>query len=93
MTSSITHVSPIEGFRLRVAFANGEVRLFDLAPYLDKGVFAELRDFAHFQSVTTIGCGVEWATGQDLSADTLYLRGVPLTAAENSAAPPAIPAP
>lgn len=79
MTPKITQVETRPGHRLRVGFENGEARLFDLTPYLDKGVFQELRDEAYFQRVRSVGGGVEWPHEQDLSADTLYCAGTPLT--------------
>ncbi len=77
MTPKITQVEAWPGHRLRVGFENGEARLFDVTPYLDKGVFRQLRDEAYFQRVRTVWGGVEWPHEQDLSADTLYCAGTP----------------
>ena len=77
MTPRIKDVETRPGHRLRVGFENGEARLFDVTPYLEKGVFRELLDEAYFQRVRPIGCGVEWPNEQDLSADTLYCAGTP----------------
>ncbi len=79
MAPKITHVEARPGHRLRVGFENGEARLFDVTPHLDKGVFRELRDEAYFQRVRPVWGGVEWPHEQDLSADTLYCAGTPLT--------------
>lgn len=48
MEPKIAHVEPRENAVLSVAFANGEERLFDVSPYLDKGVFRELADANYF---------------------------------------------
>ncbi len=79
MTPKITHVEARPGHRVRVGFENGETRLSDVTPYLDKGVFRQLRDEAYFQRVQPVRGGVEWPHEQDLSADTLYCAGTPLT--------------
>ncbi len=79
MTPKITHVEARPDHRLCVGFENGESRLFDVTPYLDKGVFQELRDEVYFQRVRPVWGGVEWPHEQDLSADTLYCAGTPLT--------------
>ncbi len=79
MTPKITHVEARPGHRLRVGFENGEERLFDVTPLLDKGVFQELRNEAYFQRVRPVWGGVEWPDEQDLSADTLYCAGTPCT--------------
>jgi Protein of unknown function (DUF2442) len=78
MTPKITHIEACPDHRLRVGFENGEARLFDVTPYLDKGIFRELRDEAYFQRVRPVRGGVEWPHEQDLSADTLYCAGSPL---------------
>jgi hypothetical protein len=78
MTPKITHVEARPGHKLRVGFENGEARLFDVTPYLDRGVFRELRDQAYFQRVRLVWGGVEWPHEQDLSADTLYCAGTPV---------------
>jgi len=78
MTPKIAHVEARPGHKLHVGFENGEARLFDVTPYLDKGVFQELRDEAYFQCVRPVWGGVEWPHEQDLSADTLYCAGTPL---------------
>lgn len=57
-----------------------ETRLFDMTPYLDRGVFRELRDPAYFRQArldTTFGT-VEWPNGQDLSPDHYYDKSLPL---------------
>ena len=80
MTPKITYVEACAEHKLHVRFENGEARLFDVEPYLDKGVFRELRDEAYFQHVRLVWGGVEWPHEQDLSADTLYCAGKPLQA-------------
>jgi len=64
--------------KLCVRFGNGQSRLFDMGPYLNKGVFKELKNESYLQKVRIISGGIEWPHEQDLSADTLYYRGIPL---------------
>lgn len=64
--------------KLYVEFKNGKVRLFDMEPYLNKGVFKELKDESYLKKVRVIWGGVEWPHKQDLSVDTLYYRGIPI---------------
>lgn len=87
MTPKITDVETRPGHRLHVRFENGEERVFDVAPYLDRGVFRELRDETYFRRVRAIRGGVEWPHEQDLSADTLYHAGVPATPPGSDASP------
>jgi hypothetical protein len=80
MTPKIQRVEARPGHRLHLEFENREARLFDATPYLEKGVFRELRDEAYFRRVRTVrgGGGVAWPHEQDLSADTLYCSGTPV---------------
>lgn len=78
MTPQIAKVDVMPGYKLCVQFGNGESRLFDIGPYLNKGVFKELKNEAYLKKVRIISGGVDWPHEQDLSADTLYYRGVAL---------------
>lgn len=74
MNPRVTSVRPLPGHRLLLEFDNGEARLFDLAPYLVRGVFRMLRDSADFERAKVVDGAVEWPGEIDLSHDTLYLR-------------------
>ncbi|MCC6300828.1 MAG: DUF2442 domain-containing protein [Anaerolineales bacterium] len=63
---------------LLLTFENGERRVFDLKPYLDKGVFARLRSVAEFKTARVVSGSVEWRGEIDLSYDTLYLSSIPV---------------
>ncbi len=59
-------------------FATGERRRFDVAPLMSQGVFRRLVEPAAFAAVSVDEMGgVAWASGPDLSRDTVYLRGEP----------------
>ena len=65
--------TPLPGHRLLLVFENQESRVFDASAYLDKGVFAELRDESYFARVRAHPRFVSWPHEQDLSRETLYL--------------------
>jgi len=62
-------------YKLKIRFKNDEEKLFDVKPYLDKGIFSKLKDQAYFKQVRVAFGAVEWPNGQDISKDTLYLLG------------------
>ena len=62
--------------KLYVKFNNGQTKLFDMKPYLNRGVFKELKNESYLKKVRVIWGGVEWPHKQDLSSDTLYYRGI-----------------
>lgn len=81
-------VKPLPDFRLLITFENGEQRVFDVTPYLDKGVFRELRDASVFNGVRVSFDAVEWANGADLCPETLYADSVPIDASRRVAVVP-----
>ena len=58
-------------YTLFVELSDGRSGKFDVKPYLDKGVFAELKDKNYFKQVKPLFCGIVWPNEQDLSADTI----------------------
>ena len=63
---TVVSVKPLENHRLRVALSNGKEGIFDVSPYLDIGVFKQLKNPAYFARVKTLHAGVGWPKGQDL---------------------------
>jgi hypothetical protein len=45
--------------------------MFDLKPYLDRGVFRELRDVHYFNRVGILFGAVTWPHEQDIAPETL----------------------
>lgn len=74
MNPYVKSVKPLEGFRLELLFENGEQRVFDLNPYLKRGVFQRLSNPAIFRAARVVAGSVEWPIELDLSYDTLYLE-------------------
>jgi hypothetical protein len=54
--------------------------VFDVTPYLSRGVFQELQNPASFAAVRVVAGSVEWPGAIDLSYDTLYLDSEPAEA-------------
>lgn len=50
--------------------------MFDVSPYLDKGIFCELKNESYFKQVKVVSGAVEWPHEQDFSNDTLFLLSV-----------------
>lgn len=69
---------PSPDFCLYLTFSNSERRHFDVSPYLDKGVFRQLQDYALFSQVRVVAGTVEWPGEIDLCPDTLYEKSEPL---------------
>ncbi len=44
MYASVIDAKPLKNYTLLLTFDNNEKRIFDVAPYLEKGIFSELKD-------------------------------------------------
>ncbi len=72
-------VEPMERFMLRLRYETGEVKLFDVAPYISGPWYGELGKEDYFRSVRLLpgGTGIEWSSGQDIAPHELYENSVP----------------
>jgi hypothetical protein len=86
MNPRVVAVRPHPDYTLTLTFANGEVRTFDVKPYLNIGIFRELQDQRFFNSVRPCLGSIQWQNGQDFCPDTLYLDSVPTSASRLVAA-------
>jgi Protein of unknown function (DUF2442) len=64
-------VKPLPDFRIYVEIEDGRKGVFDLTPYLDHGVFRELRDIHYFNQVGILFGAVTWPNEQDIAPETL----------------------
>ena len=79
MNPSVETAEPMPNYKLKVHFDNGEVKQFDVEPFLDKGIFVELKDEEYFSQVSVAFGAVQWPNEQDFSNDTLYILGSPIS--------------
>lgn len=64
-------VRPLDDYEIYVELADGRKGVFDLKPYLDHGVFRELRDERYFAQVGIMYGAVTWPHEQDIAPETL----------------------
>ncbi len=64
-------------YRLLLEYENGESRLFDATPYLDRGVFTRLKEPRLFAQARIEFGTVTWPGELDIAPETLYLRSQP----------------
>jgi hypothetical protein len=67
----VTCVKQLADYRIQVEIADGRKGIFDLKPYLDRGVFRELRDVNYFNQVGIVFGAVTWPHEQDIAPETL----------------------
>ncbi|MDP3914658.1 MAG: DUF2442 domain-containing protein [Bacteroidota bacterium] len=76
MYLSIKDVKPLENYLLLLTFENGEKREFDMKPYLDFGIFQELKDLRLFRTVKTSFDSIEWENEADFDPEILYQKSI-----------------
>lgn len=80
MNPRIQKVKPLNDYTLYLTFKNGEKKIFDLKPYLHKGVFKSLNNPVLFATARVEYGTVVWQNDLDFDPDTLYLESTPLQA-------------
>ena len=79
MNPRVKAVTPNSDYTLTILFDNGAEKIFDVKPYLDKGVFKELKNKKLFNTVKPYLGSICWKNGQDFCPDTLYLESKSLS--------------
>lgn len=64
-------------YALFLEFENGEKRVFDMRPYLDKKPFIRIKDAPLFAQARVDYGTVVWPGNIDIAPETLYDRSVP----------------
>ena len=79
MYLAVKDVQPTINYNLILTFENGEIRLFDMNPYLDTGIFQALRDISIFNSVRLSFDTIEWENEADMDPEILYEYSVKIS--------------
>ncbi|MGI8669965.1 MAG: DUF2442 domain-containing protein [Aridibacter sp.] len=58
-------------YKIKVVLSNGKRGIFDVKPYLDKGIFTELKDYNYFRNDRIEYGTISWQNGQDFSPNTI----------------------
>ena len=67
----VVTVKPMPDYLIEVEIKDGRKGTFDLKPYLDFGVFCELKDVHYFNQVGISYGAVTWPHEQDIAPETL----------------------
>ena len=68
----IVKIHAIEDFHLELEFENGEIRIFDMRPYLNKNPFKKLKNKNIFECASINYGTVVWPGNIDIAPETLY---------------------
>jgi len=70
----VISIEPKENKMIFVRMSNGKEGYFDVSPYLDKGIFKELKNDSYFKQARISFGGIAWPNAQDFSADTVEME-------------------
>ncbi|MBL3529693.1 MAG: DUF2442 domain-containing protein [gamma proteobacterium endosymbiont of Lamellibrachia anaximandri] len=72
--NKVIAVEARENHVLFVRMKNGKSGEFNVSPYLNRGIFVELKNEAYFRQVKPAFGGIAWPHQQDFSADTIEVE-------------------
>lgn len=78
MDWDVKTVRPLPEHCIYVELEDGRRGIFDLTPYLEHGVFRELKNNAYFQRVGIQHGAVTWPGDQDIAPETLVAELLPV---------------
>jgi len=70
----IVNLETLPNYLLKLTYETGEIKEFDVKPYIKGDYYGELADDHYFKRVKVIrdGRGIEWPNGQDMAPHELY---------------------
>ena len=79
LTPEVVDFTYLDGFQLLITFENGEKRIFDVEPYLDRSPMTRpLRGIDYFHQALCSDGTIEWPNGLNFCQDTFYGLGIPV---------------
>lgn len=69
---TVTEVHALGDYRLSLCFQDGKRGIFDMKPYLGKGVFKDLENPGYFSLVSIENGTASWPNGADMAPERLY---------------------
>lgn len=78
MNPRVIAVQYLSRHKLELKFSNGDVRIFDITPYLEYPVFKPLQEEKFCALAKVFNGTVAWDENIDLDPDTLFLESKPV---------------
>ena len=73
-------VKPKPDYKIYVETEDGRKGIFDVSPYIERGMFKELKDINYFNQVGILFGAVTWPNEQDIAPETLIDEMLPVQA-------------
>ena len=74
MIPDVIHFEIMTDHRIKVTLSSGKNGIFDVTPYLNRGVFEELKDYDYFKRARIEFGTITWPNEQDFSPETIEIK-------------------
>ena len=71
-------IKPLPDYKIYVEIEDGRKGIFNMKPYLEHGIFKELKNINYFNQVSIIFGAVTWPHEQDIAPETLISEMEPV---------------
>ncbi len=71
-------VKPLPDYKIYVEIEDGRKGIFNMKPYLEHGIFNELKNINYFNQVSILLGAVTWPHEQDIAPETLISEMEPV---------------
>lgn len=84
MLHTVKKVEYVEGYKLKLKFNDGKIKIVDFEA---KNMFMPLKNVEYFKKVRADGTTIVWPNGLDLCPDVLYEKGKDVGKTRNKSIP------
>jgi hypothetical protein len=74
MIPDVVDFEILSDHKIKVALSDGRKGIFDVKPYLDRGIFKELKDYNYFKRARIEFGTITWPNEQDFSPETIEIK-------------------
>jgi hypothetical protein len=78
MSPDVVKIEILTDYKIKITLSNGEKGIFDVTPYLEIGIFTELKDYSYFKKARIAFGTITWPNEQDFSPETIEIKMEPL---------------
>lgn len=64
----------LSDYKIKITLSNGNKGIFDVKPYLEKGIFKELKDYNYLKKARIEYGTITWPHEQDFSPETIEIK-------------------
>ena len=84
MYIGVKKILSITEYSITIEFTNGDIKVVELSPYLNKGLFIELTNPELFATAHVSFDAIEWSNGADIDPEFLFDIGLAITDAQGA---------